>query len=218
MKRFFIAIAVAFYCMQINSQTSILSFRNGEMAVDSSMVVPSEVYPIMEDRKPYVFKDSVAVDLKGYHYVVSLFNYNNYEMEIGKYHVLSCSVAQGNGQKQIAYQEESDEGWDPFFTSSGESGKPIDVHLFTDYAVCVLAGAIDASQPALNTVLVLKDGKAKVVYQSHSFINNVEQKNGKYIVHLQLNCVEYDENLKPYNPAELAKIEFSESGAVYMKE
>ena len=95
-----------------------------------------------------------------------------------------------------------------------------DVFLYTnlkdDAVVLFFTGIIIMSQPPFLTAVVLKDGKATLVFNEPSYINKIEKNGDAIDFKLQSNTLEYLDSNTPINSPDLHTLTLKD-GMIYYK-
>lgn len=217
MKRIISIIAAVAFVANISAQTSVFSYSSDSITVDNKFI--EELYCDTPEAKmpPCVLKLSEDVNVRDDSYTVKCHGYKGWEDEMGEYYIIEIYH---KGKRILKLR--NDIGWDYFKKEyTPASLLTTDKFFFTipldnSSVALMFNGACDANDPILKTIVVLKDGMAKLVYNKGGEILSATVENGVTTINLQLNVIEYDGDHKPYNGEKpiLASLTFRD-GMIY---
>ena len=200
--------------ISVNAQTAVFSYSSSSITVNNNFV--DELYHESHaGLTPYVLKSSEEMSVQNNSYTIKCYKFNGWEDEMGDFNVIEI-YHKGKSILQL----KNDAGWDYFQKdniplSLRKTYKSfIPILLDNNTGVIMFNGAIDANDPRLLTMIILKDGIAKLIYNKEADITSVFAHIGKTVFNLQLNVIEYHDDHIPYNTAELAELEFK-NGMIY---
>lgn len=217
MKRTYLVLFICSVCMALYAQEPVFSVSDNNIIIKKKFV-EKFMNEKWTDITPYVPVKNIPVSAGTCKYSVQLMKYKNWENEPGDYNVIK--IRNENENKTILFRT-YDEGWDYFYTAK-DYKKSQDVP-FKEIVfglkdkVLVFTGVTIMSQPPFITIVLIHNGKATLVYNKPSYINEIKKNGNNIIFDLQLNTVEYDDNHKPYNNAEYATMTFR-NGMIFYTE
>lgn len=212
----------AFVCLQlcVNAQEVLYSCKS-TFAPSNEYIDPFST-EIPRDTSPYIPKKSQALsfdDKKDYD--VLLLRYNGWENEPGSYNVFRIRHS-----KKTIMELRNNNGWEYFYTNNDfvrdsmgfrlicDSICPVkEIPLSVNSTALVLTGATIMSQPPLLSVIVISNGTAKTVFNKEAYINGVKENNGATEFHLQMNTIEYQDNIPSEEP--ILKTLTFKNGTIY---
>ena len=189
--------------------------EGGRIVPDADYVVPFEKCTY-EGITPYILKTSDAqTTSSGDAYAIRCLQYNHWENDPGDFHVVEIS----SGGKSLLTLE-NPEGWEFFRSDAG-----FDINSYPCYgridldgdAIALLFTGVNImSQPPYCTVVILKGGKATLVYNQPAFINDIRKSGDETVITLEMNTVEWIDEHTRYNDPILNKLILKE-GMMYLE-
>lgn len=174
----------------IPAQQPVLNYGSNGTIITNTKYVSSFYNETWNDITPYILKKEVSVNTNTEtHYTVRLLKYNHWENEPGDYTVIEIRY---NNNTILTITD--GDGWDYFYTKKDTATQQKPVYILPMSNGCtfvIFTGITITSQPPFFTVLALKDGEAKLVYNRRSYINDITQSENSTIFHLQENTLEY---------------------------
>ncbi len=184
-------VGMLFLSLLTYAQKPVYSFSDkGDIVTNSSYIKPFDTCTF-KGVTPYIMKfENMLKTLSGQTYEIRCYKYNNWENDPGDFHVIEVRY-----NNNVVLTLENPEGWDFFsqdFVSSIMSylcyGK---VDLDENTIVLLFTGTNIMSQPPYCTLIVLKEGKASLIYNQQAFINDIQKNNILTRIVLQRNTVEW---------------------------
>ena len=200
----------------VRGQEAVFSLDlNGDVMAESKYV-ESFGEANFQDITPYVLQKSYSLVLNsGESYTVKCSKFNGWENEPGDCHVIEID----HGGRSIFSFEYAD-GWE--YIDSGIKNKISGNDFFAwydlenDERALIFTGIHIMSQPPYLTVIVLKDGKATLVFNKPSYINKIEKNGDAIDFKLQSNTLEYLDSNTPINSPDLHTLTLKD-GMIYYK-
>ena len=167
---------------------------------------------------PYIVEQSrneTASD--GSVYLVKCLKYRNWENDPGDMHVLEVLY-----QNKVIYNlVNNNSGWENIADEPQGVEKTsfyYKMNLGDDAIALLFVGVYIMSQPPYLSMVVLKDGKATLVFNKPSYINKIEKNGDTIDFKLQSNTLEYLDinSSEPINPPELHTLTLKD-GMIYYK-
>lgn len=149
-------------------------------------------------------------------YVVKCFKNEGWEDEPGDWHYLEIAY---NGQ--TIFSIDYADGWEYLSQDLKSSLSPTPDAFYQkefddDTVMLMFTGITIMSQPPYITMIVLKNGKATLVFNKPFYIEGVQHSNSETIFTLCANTVEYYENGTPMNSADMHALSIKDK-MVYFK-
>jgi hypothetical protein len=194
------------------AQTSVFSYGEDEtIKTKSAFLDPIDTNPNKTASCPLI--KEVSLSVSSFKYSVKLKGYEGWENEPGDYHVIEI-LCNGRSVFEMRY----DDGWNYFYLAKDYIKSPNtpfkEFNLSSDCKALVFTGITIGSQPPFTTIVILRNGKATLVYNKEGYINDMETIGNVVKLKLQLNTVEYHDDNIPYNEAEVAELEIK-NGMIY---
>lgn len=212
MKRLLLILTFNVVCGILSyAQTSVFSYGEyGMIKTKSAFLDPIDTNPNKTASCPLI--KEVSLSMSSFKYSVKLKGYEGWENEPGDYHVIEILC-----NSKPVFEMRYDDGWDYFYLESTDGTPDVpfkEINLSADCKALIFTGLTIMSQPPFLTVVLLRNGKATLVYNKRGMIQKMETVGGLVRLKLQLNTVEYHDDHIPYNTAELAELEFK-NGMIY---
>lgn len=215
MNRIILFFMICFCYIQIQAQEQVFSYSsNGTIIAKPKYVetFENEDYP---NTTPYDLKVSENISTNsGNRYTIKALKYKNWDNDPGDFTVIQI-IKDGN----IIYTIKKDDGWD-YVSKQLESyttHKSCFVEKLNSNTIALLfTGITIMSQPPYITMILLKDKKATLVLNKPSYIEKLQQSDGKTILTLCANTVEWREDGTPFNDAIINTLTIKD-GMIYFK-
>ncbi len=198
----------------ISAQQPVFSYGSNGTIIANTQYVGSFYNEAWNDITPYIPRKEVSVNTNtGTHYTVRLLKYNHWENEPGDYTVIEIRY-----KNNTILTITDGDGWDYFYTEKDTATQQKPVYILPMPNGCtfiIFTGITITSQPPFFTVVALKNGEAKLVYNRRSYINDITRSGNSTIFHLQENTLEYSVSDKiPDNSPILHTLTFKD-GMIY---
>ena len=191
--------------MASTAQGQIFSVNaDGSIAVKPEFIESIDNFP-KNNTTPYVLKFSKTVNAMQHaalndNYIVRGLRYNGYtDADPGDFNVIEISYG-----KDTLFTLKYDDGWDNMSTDYGSyTSKFCGIEKLGDNTFAAIFKGVDImSQPPYLTIVVMKDGKASLVFNKPMIINSIKtNSDGTKTFDLQENTVEWiDENTPANSP------------------
>lgn len=217
MKRITLMILVLVSCITTYAQgQQIFSYSNtGDIVANVAYIDTFANNKVYTNITPYEFKQSGVVTTKSNDkYTVRLLKYKDWE-DFQDFNVIEILYK----NKQI-FSFNNNGGWMFFELAEGPDGnasKPMEIINFAPNCTALaFTSHIYESSPYPITVIVLKDGKATLVYNKNAYLNDVKKNSDSTMFTLQLNTIEYYEEGKT-NDVPILKSLIFKDGMIYYK-
>ena len=211
-----ILFIMCFLCTMLYAQEEVFSYSNSGLVAKDKFVSP---FPNGEfvNITSHVLQKSYGVSSpSGKKYEVKCYKNEGWENEPGDWHYFEILY-----DGHVILKSEYADGWcylDDEVKSSLLSFT--DAFLYTnlkdDAVVLFFTGIIIMSQPPFLTAVVLKDGKATLVFNEPSYINKIEKNGDAIDFKLQSNTLEYLDSNTPINSPDLHTL-ILKGGMIYYK-
>lgn len=220
MKRI-ILLLFSLCCLTAYGQEALFSYRsNGDIISRSDYVKPFGKFRYIKGITPFILKQERTESApNGDTYQIKCEKFRNWENDPGDLHTI---VIRHEG-KQIFSLLNSDDGWGDITEEPNDGLEKnafyYKIDLDDNTIAILLRDVYIMSQPPLLTLIVIRDGKANLVFNRPSYINKVSRKGKETIFTLQANSIEIiEENGKTIqlNEPELHTLTFKDGMVYYL--
>lgn len=210
-----ILIIMCSLCTVVYAQEQVFTYLNNEV-VNKTKFVSSFENGRFDNITSHTLQNSYKVlSRSDEQYIVKCYKNKGWENEPGDYHYFEILH---NGK--VIFDLDYADGWR--YLSDKLSSLPLTTEAFfythlTDDAVALcFTGITIMSQPPFLTVVIVKNGKATLVFNQPSYIIKNAYTHNELSLSLQANTVEYRDVGVPCNSPELHTLEFKD-GMIYYK-
>ena len=215
MKTIVTILVMIFLAQATKAQESVFEITAGEIITKSKFIDQFQ-YDVYTDITPYILKQNTNESLQnGDSYKINCLKYRNWENDPGDIHVIQVL----HQEKEI-FKLNKDEGWE-YINEEPNGGLTktnfyYSIDLDKDTKVLVFVGIYIQSLPPHISMVVLKSGKATLVFNKPYYINEIEKQGNKIDFILQENTLEYVNSFTPVNQPILKTLTM-ENGRMYFK-
>ena len=210
-----ILFIMCFLCTMLYAQEEVFSYSNSDLSKDK-FVSPFPNGEFVNITSHVLQKSYDVSSPSGKKYEVKCYKNEGWENEPGDWHYFEILY-----DGHVILKSEYADGWcylDDEVKSSLLSFT--DAFLYTnlkdDAVALFFTGIIIMSQPPFLTAVVLKDGKATLVFNEPSYINKIEKNGDAIDFKLQSNTLEYLDSNTPINSPDLHTLTLKD-GMIYYK-
>ncbi|WP_304211426.1 hypothetical protein [Phocaeicola plebeius] len=197
------------------AQESIFETTAGEIVTKSKFIDPfrKKTY---NNITPYILKQTTNESLQnGDSYTINCLKYRNWENDPGDIHIIQI-LHQG---KEVLKLNKVD-GW-KYISEEPDGGITktnfyYSIDLDKDTKVLIFVGIYIQSLPPYISMVVLKSGKATLVFNKRCYINEIKKQSNKIDFILRENTLEYVNSSTPVNQPILKTLTM-ENGRMYFK-
>lgn len=211
-----ILFIMCFLCTMLYAQEEVFSYSNSGLVAKDKFVSPFPNGEFVNITSHVLQKSYDVSSPSGKKYEVKCYKNEGWENEPGDWHYFEILY-----DGHVILKSEYADGWcylDDEVKSSLLSFT--DAFLYTnlkdDAVVLFFTGIIIMSQPPFLTAVVLKDGKATLVFNGPSYINKIEKNGDAIDFKLQSNTLEYLDSNTPINSPDLHTLTLKD-GMIYYK-
>lgn len=214
-----VLILVCLFCSYTYGQERVFNYDSqGKIIPQSKYIKPFDDGMSLNQYTnitPYNLKLSQNIHTpSGNLYTVEFLRFKGWEGEPGNFNVIEINK---DGYK--IFDLACALGWLYFpnnLSNSTTTKGCFEVNLGMDTIALIFYGTIISSQPPLITIIILKDGKATLVFNKPSFIEKVQQSNSETTLALCANTVEWRKDGTPFNDAIINTLTIKD-GMIYFK-
>ena len=211
-----IFMIMCFLCTAVYAQEQVFTIDNdGNIGIKANYI---ESYFVQKYKNtcPYIqMLNEKEKTLNGDSYAIECLKYRNWENDPGDMHLIRIRY-----QGKELFSLENNEGWEYITNEPNGDVKKTSffykINLDEESVALVFVGVYIMSQPPRLTIIVLKNGKASLVFDKPYYINQVTKNKNGIMLTLQANTVEYRDVGVPCNSPELHTLEFK-NGMIYYK-
>ena len=211
-----ILFIMCFLCTMLYAQEEVFSYSNSGLVAKDKFVSPFPNGEFVNITSHVLQKSYDVSSPSGKKYEVKCYKNEGWENEPGDWHYFEILY-----DGHVILKSEYADGWcylDDEVKSSLLSFT--DAFLYTnlkdDAVALFFTGIIIMSQPPFLTAVVLKDGKATLVFNEPSYINKIEKNGDAIDFKLQSNTLEYLDSNTPINSPDLHTLTLKD-GMIYYK-
>lgn len=197
MKEYFLLFVMAFYSYAYAQNGEGIYETNGNAIITKNKYIDTFFVESTSNLTPYVFKKTVTIIPTSTYGTFSLdfLMFNGYEYEPGYANVIRLSK-----DGSVVLSLENSNGFSSISSYvNSESGDYSIVQVAPDTYFLIFMEWIYASQPSMVSIVLIRNGEARLVFNKPAFIDSIIKSTGSLNITLQLNTVEYIEDNTPTN-------------------
>ena len=204
-------------CISINAQNTVFSCGDANNIVTNSSYISTFDNGEFDNISSHtLFKDYTVTSKAGTEYIIKCYKNTAWEDEPGDWHYFEIL---NNGE--VIFSEDYADGWiflsDVLASSlTSESNAFLKFDLDNNTVLLLFEGSTIMSQPPFLTGVILRDGKATLVYNKTGYIEQVVQSSSETVFTICENTVEYDANDNPFSTP-IIKTLTIKNGMMYYK-
>lgn len=216
MKRLTLILTMCMMYFMSYAQEQVFAYNNDQIKSKPQFIESFENGEFTNITSHSLQRSYNIVTPNGDKYIVKCFKNAGWENEPGDWHYLEIAY---NGQ--TIYSIDYADGWEYLSQSlksslSSASDAFYQKNLDSDTVMLLFTGITIMSQPPYITIIILKKGKATLVFNKPFFIENVQYSNSETTFSLCANTVEYYDNGTPMNSASIHTL-YVKDNMIYLK-